>query len=69
MSICQAASVCIIGGGAAGLCALRHFTKPFPKVIAYEQSDRMGGTWVYTDQTGHDENGLPIHSSMYKSLK
>lgn len=65
-------SVCVIGSGAAGLCALRHFSsKPdcFDRIVCYEQSDRVGGTWNYTEQTGLDQHGLPILSSMYRDLQ
>lgn len=61
----------IIGCGAAGLAALRHFAaegSPFT-CVAYEQTDNVGGTWVYTDRVGTDKYGLPVHSSMYKSLR
>lgn len=65
-------SVCIIGAGAAGLCALRHFTSRrdrFNPIVCYEQTDKLAGTWNYTDNTGTDEYGLPIHSSMYRDLR
>ncbi len=62
--------ICIIGAGAAGLCAARHLAplKEFQPVV-YEQTSSLGGTWVYNPKTGVDENGLAIHSSMYKGLK
>jgi len=49
-------TVGVIGAGAAGLCALRHLRD-------------VGGTWVYQQGAGLDSRGLPIHSSMYKSLR
>nr|XP_054752099.1 uncharacterized protein LOC129257731 [Lytechinus pictus] len=63
--------IAVIGAGAAGLCAARHLTtKPAQfDVVVFEKADRVGGTWVYTESVGLDEHGLPIHSSMYKSLK
>ncbi|XP_024942945.1 flavin-containing monooxygenase FMO GS-OX4-like [Cephus cinctus] len=74
--------VAIIGAGAAGLAALRHcvnvenndFENPEQSaklitVICYEKSDQIGGTWVYTPETGVDNYGIPIHSSMYNSLR
>ena len=63
--------VAVIGAGAAGLCAVRHLaSRPSTFcVTAFEQSPGVGGTWVYTDQTGTDQHGLPIHSSMYRNLK
>lgn len=57
------------GGGAAGLCAIKHSLSFGCEVIAFEQSDRVGGTWVYTDATGEDKHGNDIHSSMYKGLR
>lgn len=63
--------VAVIGAGAAGLSAARHLAaKPeFFGVTVFEQANQVGGTWVYTEQTGFDEWGLPIHSSMYKTLR
>ncbi|XP_033755055.1 LOW QUALITY PROTEIN: flavin-containing monooxygenase FMO GS-OX5-like [Pecten maximus] len=63
--------VAVIGAGAAGLCALRHLTTRQPQfqAVCFEQNSRLGGTWIYTDQTGVDDHGLPIHSSMYRNLK
>ena len=73
-------SVCIIGAGAAGLCALRHFTTTkihlenedkevlaFNPVVCFEQIDQIGGTWVYNEQVGTVEK--PVHSSMYRDMR
>ena len=62
-------SVCVIGAGPSGLCALRHLKDKFSKVVAFEQGDQLGGLWVYTDQTGEDDDGVLVHSSMYKNLR
>jgi len=62
--------VCVIGAGAAGLCAVRHLAaNTIFEVTAYEQTNNIGGTWVYKEQVGLDENGSPIHSSMYQNLR
>lgn len=62
--------VCVIGAGAAGLCAVRHMAgNPNFDATIYEQTSEIGGTWVYKEQVGLDENGLPIHSSMYRNLR
>ncbi|KAG6461785.1 hypothetical protein O3G_MSEX012857 [Manduca sexta] len=63
--------VCVIGAGAAGLCAARHLlVEPgVSQVDILEQAGQLGGTWVYTEKIGYDDFGLPIHSSMYKSLR
>ena len=63
--------VAVIGAGAAGLCMGRYLAAD-PSVfstVIYEQTGCVGGTWVYTDNTGVDGHGLPVHSSMYKNLK
>lgn len=63
--------VTVIGAGPAGLCAARHITAMDTNMTCtvYEQTSVLGGTWFYTDAVGIDENGLPVHTSMYKSLK
>lgn len=60
--------VCVIGAGAAGLCAIKNCLQQNLDVIGFEQSNEIGGTWVYTDKIDKDERGLDIHSSMYKGL-
>ncbi|XP_015183551.1 PREDICTED: flavin-containing monooxygenase FMO GS-OX4-like [Polistes dominula] len=63
--------VAIIGGGVAGLVVARHLSsKPDNySLTLFEQTDQVGGTWVYTDETDLDKHGLPVHSSMYKNLR
>jgi cation diffusion facilitator CzcD-associated flavoprotein CzcO len=61
--------IAIIGAGGPGLCAGRHCLDENVSVDIFEQTGNVGGTWNYTDSTGCDENGIPIHSSMYKGLR
>lgn len=61
--------VAVIGAGAAGLCAIRHTVESGFICECFEQTDKVGGTWNYSDLIGTDKNGLPIHSSMYKGLR
>ncbi|KAG6921730.1 Flavin-binding monooxygenase family protein [Chelydra serpentina] len=64
--------VAVIGAGAAGLCAARHLAahpEAFAPPVVFEASGRVGGTWVYTEETGQSPDGLPIHSSMYRDLR
>lgn len=61
--------VAIIGAGTAGICSAKHCLENGLNVIVFEQTKFIGGTWVYTDETGLDENGLDIHTSMYKGLQ
>ncbi|XP_050521460.1 uncharacterized protein LOC126894462 [Daktulosphaira vitifoliae] len=64
-------SVCIVGGGPAGLAALKNFAESDStfNCTLYEKIDSLGGTWVYTDNVDVDQYGLPVHSSMYKNLR
>lgn len=60
--------IAVIGAGAAGLAAIKHSIDFNCEVIAFEQSDKIGGTWVYTDKVGKNEFGIDTHSGMYKEL-
>lgn len=61
--------IAIIGAGAGGLAAARHtLASEGFQVTVFEQSDRLGGTWVYSDRVGNDDFGLPVNSSMYYNL-
>ncbi|KAH7643799.1 dimethylaniline monooxygenase [Dermatophagoides farinae] len=66
----QRQRVCIVGVGAAGLCALRHLNMRSDcfELTAFEQDDNIGGTWKFTEHVGMTPDGLPVHSSMYKNL-
>ncbi|XP_076243299.1 uncharacterized protein LOC143184733 [Calliopsis andreniformis] len=63
--------IAIIGGGVAGLVVARHTAARLDtySLTLFEQTNQIGGTWVYTDEIDVDRHGLPIHSSMYKNLK
>ncbi|XP_071758340.2 uncharacterized protein LOC139914045 [Centroberyx gerrardi] len=64
--------VAVVGAGAAGLCAARHLlARPgtFAPPVLYELGGTLGGTWVYDERVGTHDNGLPIHSSMYRNLR
>ena len=67
----QKMNICIIGAGPVGVCAGHHLTQHLDwcSFTIYEQTGSIGGTWVYSDHIGKDENGRSIHSSVYKSLK
>ncbi|CAB3407201.1 unnamed protein product [Caenorhabditis bovis] len=55
-------SICVIGAGAAGLITAKHALNENFKVDVFEQTGKVGGTWVYSDEIG-------CHSSMYKIMK
>jgi cation diffusion facilitator CzcD-associated flavoprotein CzcO len=65
---------CLIGAGPSGMCLLYwldHLKKQgveVPEVVCYEKQDNWGGLWNYSWRTGSDENGEPVHGSMYRYL-
>lgn len=63
--------VAVIGAGASGLTTTKCLTEPNSgfECTTFELSNSVGGTWVYTDDVGTDQYGLPVHSSMYHGLK
>lgn len=66
--------VAIIGAGPSGLAQLRAFQSAankgadIPEIVCFEKQDDWGGLWNYTWRTGLDENGEPVHCSMYRYL-
>jgi trimethylamine monooxygenase len=66
--------VAIIGAGPSGLAQLRAFQsaaqkgEDIPEVVCFEKQANWGGLWNYTWRTGLDENGEPVHCSMYRYL-
>ncbi|XP_026394353.1 flavin-containing monooxygenase FMO GS-OX-like 3 isoform X2 [Papaver somniferum] len=66
--------VAVIGAGAAGLIASRELRREGHEVVVFEQSDRVGGTWVYnpnvdSDPLGLDSSRTIIFNSLYESLR
>lgn len=59
---------CVIGAGAAGLCALKHGIDFGSDVTVFEQSDKVGGLWNYTEDIGKNKFGLDMHSTIYERL-
>jgi dimethylaniline monooxygenase (N-oxide forming) len=60
--------VCVIGAGPSGLCAINHCIKEGFEVIAFEQSDEVGGVWNYTGAVGVNKYGIETHSSIYDNM-
>lgn len=60
--------IVIIGAGASGLCAARRAISKGFDVTVFEQTEHIGGTWVYTDRTGYDDYGQLSFGTVYKSL-
>lgn len=70
----MAKRVAVIGAGPSGLAQLRAFQSAkmkgaeIPEIVCFEKQSNWGGLWNYTWRTGLDENGEPVHSSMYRYL-
>ncbi|WP_062372159.1 MULTISPECIES: NAD(P)/FAD-dependent oxidoreductase [unclassified Halomonas] len=66
--------IAIIGAGPSGLAQLRAFQSAHdkgsetPELVCFEKQGDWGGLWNYTWRTGLDENGEPVHGSMYRYL-
>ena len=66
--------IAIIGAGPSGLAQLRAFQSAqakgadIPDIVCFEKQSDWGGLWNYTWRTGLDENGEPVHGSMYRYL-
>ena len=66
--------IAIIGAGPSGLAQLRAFQsaaqngEDIPEIVCFEKQSDWGGLWNYTWRTGLDENGEPVHCSMYRYL-
>lgn len=59
--------VVVIGAGTAGICAAKVAHQHGLEVTVYEQSNKLGGNWNYTDRVGPDEFGL-TYGFMYQGL-
>nr|2XLR_A Chain A, FLAVIN-CONTAINING MONOOXYGENASE [Methylophaga aminisulfidivorans]2XLR_B Chain B, FLAVIN-CONTAINING MONOOXYGENASE [Methylophaga aminisulfidivorans]2XLR_C Chain C, FLAVIN-CONTAINING MONOOXYGENASE [Methylophaga aminisulfidivorans]2XLR_D Chain D, FLAVIN-CONTAINING MONOOXYGENASE [Methylophaga aminisulfidivorans] len=70
----MATRIAILGAGPSGMAQLRAFQSAqekgaeIPELVCFEKQADWGGQWNYTWRTGLDENGEPVHSSMYRYL-
>ena len=63
--------VAVIGAGPSGLCVLytlREYHGNEVELVCFERHAGVGGLWYYTDETGTDKYGIPVHCSMYRNL-
>ena len=71
----KACRVGVIGAGAAGLVAARELIREGHDVTLFEQTESVGGVWVYDpnieddDLLGVTKDRKRVHSSMYASLR
>lgn len=42
--------------------------REIPEIVCYEKQDDWGGQWNLNWRSGTDQNGEPVHSSMYRHL-
>ncbi|KAG0474900.1 hypothetical protein HPP92_014586 [Vanilla planifolia] len=73
-------TIAVIGAGVSGLCAARELLREGHRVVVFEKSERIGGTWVYDPLTDSDslfDSGIwrlelsrqAVHGSLYSSLR
>jgi len=64
----------LIGCGPSGMAIIAAFNEAkkngiaIPKIVCFEKQDQVGGLWNLTWRTGFEENGEPVHGSMYQHL-
>jgi cation diffusion facilitator CzcD-associated flavoprotein CzcO len=63
--------VCVVGAGMSGLVSARELRREGHDVTVMEQSDGVGGQWLYDARTdASDPLGVAgVHSSIYASLR
>ena len=64
--------VAVIGAGPVGLQTLYSLLNrniPDLELICYDNADQPGGDWLFTEEVGTDEFGIPVHGSMYKGMR
>ena len=60
--------VAVIGAGPSGVVSARYLIENGLDCSVFEQTGKVGGVWNYNDHVGYDEEGVPLHSVMYKDL-
>lgn len=71
----KSCKVAVIGAGAAGLVAARELIREHHDVTLFEQTEGVGGVWVYDPDVENDDllgirnHRKRVHSSMYASLR
>ncbi|KAK5649049.1 hypothetical protein RI129_003941 [Pyrocoelia pectoralis] len=60
--------IVVIGAGPAGLVAAKYSLQHGHDCEVFEQTGAIGGMWIYTDEIETDNEGVFIHTSMYKDL-
>ena len=54
MQFSKDSKICIVGAGSSGIAACKNLIQcGFENITVYEQSDKVGGNWVYTKDVKH----------------
>ncbi|MDZ4703542.1 MAG: NAD(P)-binding domain-containing protein [Saprospiraceae bacterium] len=62
-------SVCVIGAGCSGIAAIKNLIQAgITDIVCYEQNERIGGNWLYSEKEGHSSICETTHIISSKSL-
>lgn len=60
--------IAVVGAGPSGLVSAKYALQNGYECDVFEQTGSLGGNWVYNENTGVDEHGVEVQSSIYKDL-
>ena len=62
--------VAVTGAGLSGISVLRRLSEnKKSQLTCFEKNFKIGGTWIYTDQTSENGFETPITTGMYTNLR
>lgn len=69
MTTAKNSSVCVVGAGCSGITAVKNLLQAGVKnVVCYEQNDRVGGNWIYSEKESHSSVCETTHIISSKKL-
>lgn len=60
--------VCVIGAGPSGITALKNIIDEGLEAICYDRNDRVGGNWIYSEESSHSSVFETTHIISSKTL-